>query len=294
MKILICSDGHLPAERAVRFIRRPAAACGAQVTLLGIVEHPSDEASLTEAVGRSAQLLREAGVTVETVVRSGQPLAEIQRCVDETRFDFVLIGAERKGGGPFALSAKAYHLIKEIEPPVMVLAHAREQLKKILLCSSGYVSVERAIKVTGELAAKNSAEVTILHVMAEPPAIYCDLLNEEADVDRLLSTNSLLARNLRKELAAFGTHGIAAKIRLRHGFVAREILGEIETGDFDLVVTGSAPSQGALRTYVMGDVTSEIVNSAKCAVLVVRGDGAGMPQGFWAKVGAWFRQAKEG
>jgi nucleotide-binding universal stress UspA family protein len=288
MKILVCSDGRTPAERAVRFIRGPAAACGAEVTLLGIIEHPSDEAALAEALRRSADLLRERGVAVETVTRDGQPIGEIQRRTREERYDFVLIGAERKGGGPFALSAKAYHVIKEIEPPVMVLAGERAELKKVLVCTSGYVALDKAVKLTGELAAKARLEVTILHVMAAPPAIYSHLQSEEADADRVLGSNSLLARNLRKEIGALGMCGVESRIKLRHGFVATEILREIEEGGFDLVVVGSAPSQGALHTYVMGDVTSEVVNSAPCAVLVVRGVRARAAGGFWARLAGWF------
>jgi nucleotide-binding universal stress UspA family protein len=44
---------------------------------------------------------------------------------------------------------------------------------------------------------------------------------------------------------------------------------EIHTGKYDLVVTGSAPSR-SLRTYVLGDISREIVNHSECPVLVVR------------------------
>jgi hypothetical protein len=51
--------------------------------------------------------------------------------------------------------------------------------------------------------------------------------------------------------------------------VLSEILREIHSGKYDLVVTGSAPSR-SLRTYVLGDISREIVNHSDCPVLVVR------------------------
>src|SRR5438094_53101 len=155
MKILICSDGHAQAENAVRFISGTAAACSAEVTLLGIIEHPSDEATLLEALRRAASVLRDKHVTVEMITRTGDPLEQIQNRTREQHYDFVVIGAERKGGGPFAMSAKAYHIIKEIEPPVLVVIGARADLKRILICSGGKSYIDNAVKLTSEIACKS-------------------------------------------------------------------------------------------------------------------------------------------
>jgi nucleotide-binding universal stress UspA family protein len=171
----------------------------------------------------------------------------------------------------------------------MVLAGSHSDLRKVLVCSSGYVPLDKAVDLTAEMSAKGRLEVAIVHVMAAPPAIYSHLSDDaEEDADSVLGSNSLLARNLRNDIGAMGMRGVAAKIRLRHGFVASEILREIETGGYDLVVVGSAPSQGALHTYVMGDVTSEVVNSASCAVLVVRGLPPNAPKGIWARMRGLF------
>jgi len=65
--------------------------------------------------------------------------------------------------------------------------------------------------------------------------------------------------------------GVSAEVRLRHGLVISEVFKEIRRGDYDLVVTGSSPEGGNLRSYIMGNITREIVNRAECPVLVVRG-----------------------
>ncbi len=292
MKILaVAAYGHPQAERAARFVslgHRGKARRG-HVTWHHRAPERRIRAGRVPAPQR-ADLRCQKRVKVEddSPAKRQLPIGEIQKKTCEEHYDLVLIGAERKSGGPFALSAKAYHLIKEIEPPVMVMIGDRIELKKILICSGGQAYIERAVHLTGELAGKSHLGVTILHVLAEAPAIYGDMLDEEADSQRILASNSLLGRNLRKELGELGTLGAEARVKLRHGFVSAEIVREIHEGGYDLVVTGSAPARGALRTYVMGDITSEIVNRAECAVLVVRGEAPVKEGGVWRRLRGWF------
>ena len=112
--------------------------------------------------------------------------------------------------------------------------------------------------------------------MAEPPAIYADLVRLEEDLDRLLKSGSELGRNLvrqKKDLAALG---IPVEVRVRHGDVVEQIFAEAQAGRHDLIVTGSSQAQGALRHYIMGDLTRTVLNRADCPVLVAR-SGAARP-----------------
>ena len=77
------------------------------------------------------------------------------------------------------------------------------------------------------------------------------------------------------EKKALEEKGIPVQVRLRHGIVVNELFEEIRKEDFDMIVTGSSRAAGPLGNYIMGDVTSEIVNWAECPVLVVRGDEPG-------------------
>ncbi|MEA3188481.1 MAG: hypothetical protein QOD99_2311 [Chthoniobacter sp.] len=290
MKVLICSDGHARAENAIRFLASTLAACAADVTVLGIIEHPADEASLAEALRKQVQILRDKHVAVEIVTRTGQPIEEIKKRTTEQAFDFVVIGAERKNGGHFAMAAKVYHIVKTIDPPVLAVTGNRSELRRILLCSGGRTYIDRAIKLTGLLAAKSQLAVTILHVLAEPPALYSDLIAREEDAAKLLASNSALGRNLRSEKEALEALGVRPVIKLRHGMVATEILNELEHGLYDLIVTGSALAAGPVRSYIMGDVTSEILNRADCPVFVVRGGEP--PPGFFASIARLFGKTR--
>jgi nucleotide-binding universal stress UspA family protein len=284
-KILICSDGHAQAENAIRFIAPVAAAREAEVTLLGIIENEKDEKSLREALERGAGILREKNLEPKLVARTGEPVDEIRKQTAEVEYDLVIIGAERKGAGdPSCMSEKAYSLIKLIEPPVLAVIGNRMAMRKILICSGGKRYIDKAVELVGRIAGGSGVKATILHVMAEPPAMYADMIRQEEDVKRLLASQSDLGRNLLREKEALDAKGIQAEVRLRHGLVLRELFEEIRHGDFDVIVTGFSGTAGALGNYIMGDVTSEIVNAAECPVLVVRGSQSAKGPGLISRI----------
>ncbi len=299
MKIVICSDGSTQADSAIRFGGLIANACSAEVTLLGITENSAHEELIFDSLRRAQQMLRENGVNAELTIKSGDPIEEIVRRTQETSYDLVVIGAVRKGTrGPFLMSAKAYKIIKAVSPPVLVVIGNRQRLGRILVCSGGQKYIDRAVEFAGRMARGAAASVTLLHVMAEPPAVYADLIKMEEDINMLLHSNSDLGRNLRNEKEALERMGVDSEVMLRHGLVISEVFKEVKRGDYDLVVTGSSPVGGNLRTYIMGNITREIVNRSECPVLVVRSgaEPAGLGRslkGLLSDIGHAFGQSKE-
>ena len=106
--------------------------------------------------------------------------------------------------------------------------------------------------------------------MAEPPAIYADLVRLEEDVDRLLASNSELGLGLRGQKESLEKMGIKVEVRIRHGLALDQIFMEVSEGEHDLIVTGTSQAKGAFRHYIMGDLTRGILNRADCPVLVAR------------------------
>lgn len=270
MKFLICSDGSEQAERAMRVGAFLAAGCQAEVTLLGISETPGKPDTLLESLQRGQALLADKKIQAELVTKAGEPIAEIVKRTEECAYDLVVIGAVRKEArGPFWMSSKSYKIIKEIKPPVLSVAGKSGPIKKILICSGGKTYIDSAVDLAGRLAKGVGAHVALLHVMPDLPAIYSSLPMMAISSEALLNSGSELGLNLRHEKEALEKEGVAAGVVLRHGSVLEEILKEIRTGDYDLVVTGSALSHN-LRSYVLGDISREIVNRTACAVLVTR------------------------
>jgi nucleotide-binding universal stress UspA family protein len=275
MRILICSDGTDPANKPTKLGGLIGGPCHADTTLLGIAETPKEDQPLRAALDSEAALLRSYGVSPEIVVRSGEPIRQILNQTAEYQYDIAIIGARRKGNtGLYWYSERTYEVIKAVPPPVLVAAGEFQQIKRILVCTGGKRYIENAVQLTGELAKCVGASVTLFHVMAEPPAIYADLVRLEEDVDQLLESRSELGLNLRGQKESLQKIGVDVAVRVRHGIAIDHIFAEVHEGNHDMIVTGSSQARGPLRHYIMGDLTRSILNRAVCPVLVARGGGS--------------------
>jgi nucleotide-binding universal stress UspA family protein len=285
MRILICSDGTDPADKPVIVAGLVAAPTNAETTLLGITEQPEDEKPLRAALESEAEKLRRFGATPEIIVRAGEPIREILEQTKTKAYDLTIIGARRKASsGPYWRSGKTYEVIKAIPTPVLLATGLCETMKSFIVCTGGKKYIDAAVELTGKLGAAVGASVTLLHVMAEPPAIYADLVRLEEDVDRLLQSGSELGRNLLAQKQSLEKLGVVVDVRVRHGFVVDQIFADVSERSHDLIVTGSSPTRGPLGHYIMGDLTREIVNRANVPVLVARSakNGGAPPAGIWS------------
>ena len=293
MKILICSDGMPAAERAIELGGLLAGPLKAETTLLGIAEKSRDEGSMREALEKQAQSLWAREVALEIVVHAGEPVRQILDQTSKANYDLVVIGAGRpRAAGRYWRSEKTYELIKTIQPPVLVAIGEGKRLKRFLVCTGGKEFIEQAVQLTGKLAAAVGASVTLLHVMAEPPAVYADLVSLEEDVDRLLGSGSELGMNLLQQKKELERIGVSAEVRVRHGIVIDQVFEEVREGDYDLIVTGTSQARGLLRHYIMGDLTRSILNRANSPVLVARAEPVPAARGFWHSLRKFFRSRR--
>ena len=271
MRILICSDGTDPADNPTRLGGLIAGPCHSPTTLLGIVENPTQEEALRRALESEGNMLRQKEVSPEIVVRTGEPILQILAETTANEYDLAIIGARRKGtGGLYWRPEKTYEVIKAIPPPVLVAIGACDKVKRILVCTGGKKYIDDAVELAGEIAQCVGGTITLLHVMAEPPAIYADLLRLEEDVERLLKSDSELGRNLRGQKEELEKLGLTVEVRIRHGLALDQIFAEVHEGEHDLIVTGTSQARGPFRHYIMGDLTRGILNRADCPVLVAR------------------------
>jgi nucleotide-binding universal stress UspA family protein len=290
MNILICSDGTPASDNAAQLGGMLGRATKSDVTLFGIAENSAEEPPLQQALDRQTGILRQRGVDLRKVIQTGEPTAQILGETSQKKYDLIVIGSRRKDtAGHFWRSQRTYEIIKAVEPPVLVAIGACERISRILLCSGGKHFIDPAVRLTGTIAAALHAEVTVFHIMAEPPAIYAHLLELEEDVGALLRSDSELGRNLLAEKKAFEKLGVAVKVRIRHGFIVDQLLEEMREAKYDLIVSGSSRARGPLRHYIMGDVTKAILENAECSVLVARSQPPGPAKGLRQSIARLFR-----
>jgi nucleotide-binding universal stress UspA family protein len=289
MKILICSDGTATTDSAIA-LGKLLAPLQAEMTLLGIAEKSDDEQPLREALEKQADALRGSGASPQLTLQYGEPVRQIVDLTAEAKFDLVIIGARWTGAtGQYWRSVKTYDVIKSITPPVLVAIGECKQLRRFLVCAGGKGFIEQAVQLSGKMAAAVGASVTLLHVMAEPPGMYADLISLEEDVDRLLESKSELGMTLRQQKKELDRLGVQAEVRLRHGIVVQQIFEQTQEGDYDLIVTGTSRARGLLGHYIMGDLTRSILNRANCPVLVARSGKGKTGRTFGAALKRLFR-----
>ena len=120
--------------------------------------------------------------------------------------------------------------------------------------------VARIVAVARHLAGADGA-ITMLTVI-EPVPAYIAIEIPEA----ILEGNRAEARSRLDALAS--REGLQARVVLRHGAAATEILDEAESMGADAIVLGS--HRPDYRDYLLGSTAARVVRHAGCTVVVER------------------------
>ena len=133
---------------------------------------------------------------------------------------------------------------------------------KILVAYDGSESAQRALEQTADLAS-NGSTVSVISV-AEPLPQFgraAPMMLPEEDEER--------RHELEEAKATLAAKGIVAAVVERKGDAATMIVDEAERESVDMIVMGTR-GLNTTRRWLMGSVSSRVVQHAPCNVLVVR------------------------
>jgi len=139
-------------------------------------------------------------------------------------------------------------------------------VKKILVAHDGSKLSDKALKKGVEIAVRFDSNLTVLTVI---PDLY---LTELSDLDRkrimdALTEETMIAmEKIRSTLAG---KSVEAKTITRQGMPAEKILETAKKMKVDLVIVGSHGRHGA-KKFLLGSISSKVVEYATCPVLVVK------------------------
>lgn len=139
-------------------------------------------------------------------------------------------------------------------------------MQKILIAHDGSKLSDKALKRAVELAVKFESALTVMNVI---PDLY---LTELSDLDRRRIMDALseeAAQSMEKIRSSLSAKSITAKTITRQGLPADKIIETAQKMKVDLVVVGSHGRHGA-RKFLLGSVSSKVVEYAHCPVLVVK------------------------
>ena len=137
---------------------------------------------------------------------------------------------------------------------------------KILVAHDGSAQADKALHEAGRMTEKLGAEITIISVAPD----LC--LTEVSDSECKLITESLFSEaenSMKKVTGELAAKGIKAEIVIKDGHPAEKILDTAKEIGADLIVVGSHGRHGAKR-FLLGSVSSKIVEHATCHVLVIK------------------------
>lgn len=138
-------------------------------------------------------------------------------------------------------------------------------MKKILIAHDGSKSSEKALKKAFQISETFRSSLTVLSVI---PELYLTELME-MDRARILDTMAKETREMMEKIKTKSKRVKSLRTIIKQGDPAEEILKTAEKIKADVIITGSHGRHGAQR-FLLGSVSSKIVDHAECDVLVVK------------------------
>ncbi len=266
-RILVGTDGSPRAEEAARQAVRLAAALGAALEFVFVVDterpHPSDvEAEGEAALARVARLAADAGIQAPTRLVAGEPSHTLVAEAEEHGVDLLCVGPDAGIlGGAVRIGQVAAHVVREATCSVLLGREAGPSFPVRIACgvdgSEG--SVATATLAAG-LAAATGAELRLLHVV---PVFRGD--NAEWTLDAEEPSPPELEPSVHAAVAL----GVVPVREMAMGRPEAAIVAAASRDGTDLVVVGHRGVSGVTRV-LLGSVSEHVTTHAPCSVIVAR------------------------
>lgn len=303
MKVLMATDGSHDALTAMRAAAQLVRKENSQVQVVCVIPELFQAKSKTREAGEQSRrvrdryrrqisretrkildeatrLLAEDGITAESVMEFGSPANVIVHKAASQ--DLTVIGAlgkydrTRLGLGPVA------NRVIESAPGMILVGRelTPEKSLRILVGVDGSEASEQALRRLVTEFNVNSAEITLMHVV-ETPWIKLGLDRDFLDAPDEWSDSGDQPLHLERELRAeaemlvdearriLQPYQVSIDTVIEEGNAATELLGQVENGDYDLIVLG-ATGLTDLRHGLVGSVSSKVAWTALCSVLIVK------------------------
>jgi nucleotide-binding universal stress UspA family protein len=295
-RILVGLDGSLLAESILDTVQGLARRLRAEIVLLHVtplveaLHPPRQDLALDDVIAREqvlgktyldgvAHRLREAGLTVTTVVGVGQAAAEIVRCAEHERIDLIALATHGRSGVQRWIHGSVADAVLHAATTALLLLRptdsgARTTLDKprLVVPLDGSSLAEGALAPAEELARALGAPIVLLRVVeilalafsGDPIAgVYIDhqsvldLMREDAE------------RYLTEVASALRAKGLAVETVATIGIPVDTITVYTREHPGSLLVTTTHGRTG-WRALVLGSVARRVVQLSVGPVLIVR------------------------
>lgn len=288
MKVLMAIDGSKHADRALTTACRILSPQDREIDLLCVVPavDPKHQTHRAKLCRRAKRILEAARVALSADGISARPIVEVGSVARvliaaALNYDVTVVGAKsHKNRAPQGLGPVTSRVAEHSNGTVLIARELHNDAGiKILAPVDGSEASLLALDKLATLVDLSSADVTLVHVV-ETPWLHSgadqEWLGYEEEKEEEIDAQAQFEREFETEGDEI-LENARARLPVRtavttliyRGIPADEILGEAETGDYDLVVMG-ASGVVDLKHQILGSVSSKIAWNAPCSVLLVR------------------------
>lgn len=282
MKILVATGGSKHSDEAVYTGAELSRITRSALTILTAIKDPERSQEAQSIVERAVSLAREIegrgkaplnGMQIDVKVRIGHPAEEIVHEAEEGNYSLIVVGTwPSRDLFHRLLAPTTERILMQAGCPVLISKGVLNSLDQVLLCVSGADSSSKAAHFLSTVVRQMSADmnITILHVMSQISA------NPDGDqgwqltapAERLIQEGTSEGQWLSREIDILSCTRANLKPKVRHGLVVDEVLMELFTSSYDLLVIG-ANRQAGWQRFLLDDLTNQIVVRADRPVLIV-------------------------
>jgi nucleotide-binding universal stress UspA family protein len=211
------------------------------------------EQKATRVVAETKEFLSSMQLDGKVVVENGRPGPAVLKYA--RRGDIIVLGSRGATGVErFLLGSVSQSVMLHAPSSVLVVKQPPRVIRRILLATDGSKSSGKAIRFLIEQLQPRKIEINLVHVL--PFRGYPELKS---------AGQALLDR----DAGRLAKVGYTVNEVLKLGQPAEEIIKIADRQKVDLIVVG-AKGLGAIARFLLGSVSTKVVQHSNCSVLVVR------------------------
>jgi nucleotide-binding universal stress UspA family protein len=188
----------------------------------------------------------------------------------EAPYDLVVLGKLHR---PLArlLGRRSKAIAQRVQPSVLRVQGRTGPIGRVLVASGGDFHTFDDVRVAAQVAGPLGAEITLMHVVSQQSLVFQGFAQRTLSVDEFLTSTSAEASTLRRAAELLRERDIAVQVRGRVGPVLDELLDELRSGQYDLLVVGAHRIERPLDRILLENITGELLDISPIPVLVVKG-----------------------
>lgn len=262
LRLLVGFEGSDWDRQALAFVAPLAADPTVEFTVLTVGR---DAAALleqaTSIVGQTA---------VQHIAATGSIYSALLDASRAAAYDLVVFGEVEGTWSRWTRLRQQRSLNAALPTSSLLVRGPTTEIKHALICAGGDESIVADARLTGRLARRTGGRATILHVLSQVPIVFGRGIPRDRISEAFAATGAPEMKHMEAARDVLKTYGVESTIMLRFGLVVEEIVSELATGAYDLLVIGVHRSEGLVERLLLENVTADLVPQSPVPVLVVK------------------------